>query len=213
MLFLWVTDYLPNSAGYVLQETGHLQHTVTPENVPPEYNKYLNTSSMALKMLIPQINKMYPNMAMWISLNSTKAPAVKIAPGCIQAVLTADCSPYAVQQNKTKTFLFTLGVTITVDLTVGTKGNNITWVVSSFRTTLKEGRSEVGPIKISSIQKKVDMAIKLFILPKINRMGVAGVPLPKMDGFEMANTSITPGLGFLKIGTDLVHTHQSANAA
>ncbi|XP_030831993.1 bactericidal permeability-increasing protein [Strongylocentrotus purpuratus] len=125
MLFLWVTDYLPNSAGYVLQETGHLQHTVTPENVPPEQKKYLNTSSMAIKMLIPQIGKLYPNMAMWISLNSTKTPSVKITPNGIQAVLTADCSPYAVQPNMTKTFLFTLGVTITVDLTVGTKGNNM----------------------------------------------------------------------------------------
>ncbi|XP_041454079.1 bactericidal permeability-increasing protein-like [Lytechinus variegatus] len=212
MLFLWVTDYLPNSAGYVLQETGQLHHILTPDNVPPEQKKYLNTSSMAVKMLLPQISKLYPNMAMMISLNSTQTPTVKITSDGIEAVLVAYCSPYAILPNKTKAFLFTLSVSIIADLNVGLKATNITWKITSFRTVLKEVRSEVGPISISKLQKAVDLAIKTSILPKLNKMGMAGVPLPKLDGFEMINSSITPGKGFLKIGTDLIYTDQSADA-
>ena len=33
MLQMWVTDYLPNSAGYSLQKAGVLQYNVTPDNV------------------------------------------------------------------------------------------------------------------------------------------------------------------------------------
>ena len=40
MVYLWITDFLPNSAGHVFQKTGLLQYTVTPENVRID-NKYL----------------------------------------------------------------------------------------------------------------------------------------------------------------------------
>ena len=33
MLYLWVTDYVANSAGYIFQKAGILRHTITPNMV------------------------------------------------------------------------------------------------------------------------------------------------------------------------------------
>ncbi|XP_041453976.1 bactericidal permeability-increasing protein-like [Lytechinus variegatus] len=206
MVFIWITEYLPNSAGYVLQNIGFLQYNVTPDNVPAEEKYLLNTSNFALDLLIPQINKMYPNMAMQINVNSTKAPVVKVASTGVQAVLVGDFTPYAILPNKTLAYLFTLSVTISSKVTVNFTSNNITWNISSFSTTMKAVHSAVGPFFTSALQLAVNTAIKAELVPKLNQLGAVGVPLPQLEGFNFTKPVVSLGEGFLKIGTDLTYT-------
>ncbi|XP_030832049.1 bactericidal permeability-increasing protein-like [Strongylocentrotus purpuratus] len=206
MVFIWITEYLPNSAGYALQNVGFLQYNVTPENVPAEEKNYLNTSNFALDLLIPQINKMYPNMAMQINVNSTKAPVVKVASTGVQAVLVGDFIPYAILPNKTLAYLFTLSVTISAKVSVNFTGNNITWNISSFSTTMKAVHSAVGPFFTSALQLAVNTAIKVDLIPDLNKLGAVGAPLPQLDGFNFTKPVVSLGEGFLKIGTDLTYT-------
>lgn len=53
MLYMWLTDYMANSAGYVYQTAGVLHYTITPSMVPPSVPFQLNTFSF--KDIIPQV--------------------------------------------------------------------------------------------------------------------------------------------------------------
>nr|XP_054763183.1 bactericidal permeability-increasing protein-like [Lytechinus pictus] len=149
---------------------------------------------------------MYPNMAMQINVNSTKAPVVKVASTGVQAVLVGDFTPYAILPNKTLAYLFTLSVTISSKVTVNFTSNNITWNISSFSTTMEAVHSAVGPFFTPALQLAVNTAIKAELVPKLNQLGAVGVPLPQLEGFNFTKPVVTLGEGFLKIGTDLTYT-------
>ena len=53
MLYLWFTDYIVETAGFVYTTAGALQYNVTPDMVPPSSPFKLNTDSF--KALIPEV--------------------------------------------------------------------------------------------------------------------------------------------------------------
>ncbi|CAI8045639.1 Lipopolysaccharide-binding protein [Geodia barretti] len=54
MLYMWLTDYMANTAGFVYLAAGKLSYVVTPNMVPPSLPIQLNTSYF--KDIIPQVN-------------------------------------------------------------------------------------------------------------------------------------------------------------
>ncbi|XP_030831998.1 bactericidal permeability-increasing protein-like [Strongylocentrotus purpuratus] len=204
MVFIWITEYLPNSAGYVLQNIGSLQYNVTPDNVPAGEKNRLNTSYAAFDFLTPQVNKMYPNMEMQINIKSTKAPVVKIASTGVQADLVGDFITYAILPNKTLAYLSTLSMSISAKVSMNFTGNNITWNIASCSATLKGVRSAEVPFLTSSLQ--VELGNTFYL----NQLGAVGIPIHQLinlpDGFVFTNPVIYLGEGFLKIGTDLTYT-------
>ncbi|XP_020623249.1 bactericidal permeability-increasing protein-like [Orbicella faveolata] len=55
MVYVWVTDYLLNTAGLVYQDAGILNETVTPSMLPPNFSYPLNTNTF--KLIIPKVSK------------------------------------------------------------------------------------------------------------------------------------------------------------
>ena len=53
MLYMWLTDYMANTAGFVYLTAGKLNYVVTPDMVPPSLPIQLNTSYF--KDIIPQV--------------------------------------------------------------------------------------------------------------------------------------------------------------
>ena len=57
MLYVWLTDYIADTAGFVYERAGILQYTITPDMVPSSFPVHLNTSSF--RELIPQVSINY----------------------------------------------------------------------------------------------------------------------------------------------------------
>ena len=57
MLYLWLTDYMANTAGFVYQTAGALHYIITPSMVPPSLPVQLNTSYF--KAIVPQVTLLY----------------------------------------------------------------------------------------------------------------------------------------------------------
>ena len=53
MVYMWLTDYMANTAGFVYQTAGKLHYIITPSMVPPSLPLQLNTSYF--KDIIPQV--------------------------------------------------------------------------------------------------------------------------------------------------------------
>ncbi|PIK39016.1 putative bactericidal permeability-increasing protein [Apostichopus japonicus] len=221
MVFMWMTDYVANSAGYVLQNTGFFQYNVTQDKVPPSSKISLNTSEFAVEFLIPQLAKLYPDMMMQLNLNTTQPPLVSITPDKVGATVTGDVAAYVMQPNNTLAYLFTLEASVHA---LDFENNGLFWKNAEFdnqHINTDVGREngnrvgveglEVGPylvlidIKIDKLRLKFQLACKMFIIPKINDMGAAGVPVPSFDKYSLQNPELTQGKGFVKIGTDMVY--------
>ncbi|WP_411026651.1 hypothetical protein, partial [Salmonella sp. s54395] len=117
--FMWMTDFVANSAGYVLQNAGYFHYNVTQDKIPAGSDISLNTSQFALKFLIPQLSKLYPDMMMQLNLNMTQPPDVSISPDTVGSTVTGDVVAYVIQPNKTLTYLFTLAATMKVSAKLG----------------------------------------------------------------------------------------------
>ncbi|XP_071815637.1 bactericidal permeability-increasing protein-like [Apostichopus japonicus] len=205
MVFMWMTDYVANSAGYVLQNTGFFQYNVTQDKVPPSSKISLNTSEFAVEFLIPQLAKLYPDMMMQLNLNTTQPPLVSITPDKVGATVTGDVAAYVIQPNNTLAYLFTLEATLKLSAKLGFKQSSLTWNSSYVSADLRLLRTAIKDFKIDKLRLKFQLACKMFIIPKINDMGAAGVPVPSFDKYSLQNPELTQGKGFVKIGTDMVY--------
>ncbi len=54
MIYVWLTDYVGDTAGYIYQQAGLLAYNVTPDMVPSSSPIKLNTSSF--KLILPQVS-------------------------------------------------------------------------------------------------------------------------------------------------------------
>ncbi|PIK58086.1 putative bactericidal permeability-increasing protein [Apostichopus japonicus] len=205
MVFMWMTDYVANSAGYVLQNTGFFQYNVTQDNIPPSSKISLNTSQFAVEFLIPQLSKLYPDMMMQINLNTTQPPSVSITPDQVGAAVTGDIAAYVIQPNKTLAYLFTLESTMKVSAKLGFKRTSLTWNSSFISVDLKLLRTSIEDFKVDKLKATLQLACN-STLYKINvEYGAAGIPVPSFDKYSLQNPQITQGKGFIKIGTDMVY--------
>ncbi|XP_070536307.1 bactericidal permeability-increasing protein-like isoform X2 [Ptychodera flava] len=201
MVYMWVTDYVVNTAGYVFQEIGKLTYNITDDMVPAESQFRLNTSSIG--GLIPQLKKMYPNMLMELIINSTKAPNVTVGKDAVDGMLLGDVIAYVVLPNATRQYVFTLGVVAKGSGTVGFADPNITGKVTSMSADLTLTKTAIGPFSLILIQPAVDIFIDAGVIPYLNDKGKKGFPLPSIEGVEFINPEIVLKKNVIQVGTDL----------
>ncbi|KAJ8041435.1 Bactericidal permeability-increasing protein [Holothuria leucospilota] len=205
MVFMWMTDYVANSAGYVLHNTGFFQYNVTQDEIPAGSKISLNTSDFAIEFLIPQIAKLYPNMMMQMNLNTTAPPVVSITPDSVGATINGDIAAYVILPNKTLAYVFTLGATLKVSADLGFTQSSLTWNSSYVSADLKLLYTAIDDFKIDRLRSTLQFACKAYIIPALNKYGAQGVPVPSFDDYVFMNPVVTQGQGFLKIGTDLAY--------
>lgn len=203
MVLMWMTDFVPNSAGYVLHTTGFFQYNVTQDKIPSDIKVSLNTSDFAVQFAIPQIAKLYPNMMMQVNLNTTAPPKLSITSDKVGALVNGDISAYIIQPNKSLTYLFTLGATLNVSASIGFRKADLTWNSSYVSADLKLLHTAIDDFKIDSLRSVVQLVCRVYIIPEINKRGEKGVPVPSFRDYAFVNPVVEQKEGLLKIGTDI----------
>ncbi|XP_071819911.1 bactericidal permeability-increasing protein-like isoform X1 [Apostichopus japonicus] len=203
MFYVWITDYLVNSAGYVLHSYGYLERNVTENDIPTGTKFSLNTSGFPLSVVFPQVRKMFPDMMTQFHVNSTEQPVFRTTTEKMTIIICGDVSAFVMQEDDTLAYLFTLGARLTTSFNVAMKGQNVTWrsKVDSFKLELLE--TAIGDLNIDMIKRLLPTVMNTFI----NKMGAVGRNLPSFQGYYPTATNITLGEGFLKIGTDIQQLH------
>nr|QNL15278.1 lipopolysaccharide-binding protein-like protein [Littorina littorea] len=209
MLYLWIGKYVPQSFLYAAQQNGFLRYNLTTKDLPPDNRGFLNTtcsSGSCIGNLVPAVGKKYPNTTVELHMLSTSLPAVNMSPGKLEASFAGEIALYANTPSGKKPYLLTLSVSAIFNMSAGiadqlVKGN-ITG--SSFKVAVKE--SAVGPQSSKRINLLVGLAMKLFIIPKMNTQGEKGFPLPVTGDFKFLNTQLHIMQDALMIGTDLQYT-------
>ncbi|KAJ8041717.1 Bactericidal permeability-increasing protein [Holothuria leucospilota] len=202
MAFVWMTDFVANSAGYVLHTYGYLQHNVTEKDIPAGSKISLNTSGFPISTVFPQVTKMFPGKMMQINVKSTIPPTMNTTNEKATIAVKGKIDAYVTQPNKSLTYLFTLSSQISLSFKFGVKSGNVTWVSELVSSSVKLVKSAIKDFKIDILKKMLPIALKTQVIPMLNKKGAIGMAIPSYNGVTAVNTTVQHASGHLKIGTD-----------
>jgi hypothetical protein len=202
---MMVSDFVPNSAGYVYWKAGRLRYMLTEKDVPPSSPAQLNTGSF--KATVPVLYEKFPNMKMKVDIIATSGPITKINPSRADVLWTGEMHVYVITSPTSSTKVATLG------LEVSTAGR--AWMQSvvfhaevsylHFKASVKD--SLFGPVDIRPINDIIEYLCAKGIVPFLNTMMSSGIEVPVIDGFHLVHPAITFANGYVVIGTDLEYHH------
>lgn len=71
-------------------------------------------------------------------------------------------------------------------------------------------QSNVGPVYVALAQGLISALLTDALVPLLNAILRAGLPIPALDGLALANTTIAFGSGYSLLATDVVHAPLAA---
>ncbi|XP_072094817.1 bactericidal permeability-increasing protein-like [Mobula birostris] len=200
MLYLGISDFLANSAGFVFHEAGALQIKVTDGMIPKNSPFRLNTKSFGI--IMPQLEKLYPNMNMIMNLHTTKPPVLRAANDItLQALGALDVS--AIFPNSSLVSLFVLNIDTSISVRMNVLGMKVVGSVTLNRLGLTAGHSKVGPVPVEGLELLIKIVVRAVVLPKVNEKLARGVPLPSIKNLDFVNPVLTVNQNILVIATDI----------
>ncbi|XDV31247.1 hypothetical protein PO909_033980, partial [Leuciscus waleckii] len=200
MLSVAASEFLVNSAAYAFLSSGALQINITDGMIPKSFPIHLNTSQFGA--FVPQLRTLYPNMEMQVLLYASETPLFSFSSGVIDIHVPAAAKFSAVKPDCTLVPLFRLDVDGSFSASARID-QNLTGAFQMKNLTLTLGSSEIGDFKTDTLEQMAVMAVKMFVLPKINAALKAGFPLPTLKGFRLINSQLLIKNGFVAIFTDV----------
>ncbi|ROI52200.1 Bactericidal permeability-increasing protein [Anabarilius grahami] len=187
MLSLAASEFLVNSAAYAFLRSGVLQINIKDDMIPKSSPIHLNTSQFGA--FIPQLRTLYPNMEMQVLLYASETPLFSFSSGVIDVHVPAAAKFSAVKPDGTLVPLFTLDVDCNFSGSA-LIDKNLTGAFEMKNLTLTLGSSEIGDFKTDSFQQVLVIAVKMFVLPKLNAALKIGFLLPTLQGFSLINSQL-----------------------
>lgn len=205
MMYIWLTEYVVNTAGLVYHETGFLAYNITPDKVPKNLPIQLNTSSF--RSLIPALYSKYPNMAMLLTVKTTKPPQMQIYPESANLTCVGEVNVQVITPSKTVQSAFTMGLTVYMNAYAWVHPNGTNQVISAnitlLRFTFDLISSNIGNISLAELNQAVQLLVNLFVIPAANVYGQRGLEIPLMDGISFTNPSVSFGEGYVLVSSDI----------
>ncbi|XP_051763040.1 bactericidal permeability-increasing protein-like [Ctenopharyngodon idella] len=201
MLSLAASEFFVNSAAYAFLRSGVLQINIRDDMIPKSSPIHLNTSQFGA--FIPQLRTLYPNMEMQVLLYASETPLFSFSSGVIDVHVPAAAKFSAVKPDGTLVPLFILDVYCNFSGSALIANKNLTGAFEMKNLTLTLGSSEIGDFKTDSFQQMLVMAVKMFVIPKLNAALKIGFLLPTLQGFSLINSQLLTKNGFVVIFTDV----------
>lgn len=204
MLYIGVSAFTTNSAGFVYNKAGALSLYITDEMIPQGSPIRLNTRTFGA--LIPQIAKRFPGLMMKLLVKTVKNPVITFAPNNVTVQATATVTAYAIQANGTLSPLFILNLETSVSARVFVSGMRLAGTVTLNTMDLTLGTSYVGDFQVRSLDSILQMVLKMVVIPKLNAQLAKGYPLPTLGKMKLVNTQLQVLKDYMLIGTDVQFT-------
>ncbi|XP_048354733.1 bactericidal permeability-increasing protein [Sphaerodactylus townsendi] len=201
MLYFGISDYLFNTAGYVYYQAGALTYEITNDMIPKESKIRLNTSSFA--SLVPQIEKLYPDMLMKLKVSPSSAPSLAITPESLSLAPTMEAQAFAILPNSSLAPLFVLDVSTTISAIASVQSNKIVGSLKLGKMQLSLKHSDVGQFSVQMMQAIMNYFATSVLVPQINARLAQGFPLPLLDHLQLSDPVLQLHQNFLFFGADV----------
>lgn len=200
MLLLALSQFSVNTAGFVHFKAGFLKLNITDDMVPKQSPIRLNVKS--LEMFAPELPTRYPDSPpLLLQVSAHSAPTVSCQPDSLTVQASADLEFFAMYPNQSLISLFHIQADslTAVDLVLSEQTVGSTILVKNFSLSLVH--SDVGTVKVDTMQKIMNVGLKL-LLPILNGRLKNIFPLPTTM-IRLQNPVVRVMQGYIVIMTDL----------
>lgn len=200
MLYIGLSSFTANSAGFVYFTAGALSLYITDDMIPASSPIRLNTQTFGA--FIPQIAKLYPGLLMKLLVKAAKSPEISFESENATISASGTVTAFAIQANGTLSPLFVLNMDGSVTAQMFMNGTRVAGSVSLNQVNLTLGTSYVGDFQVTSLDRIFQMVLKAVIIPRLNAELSKGDPLPTIGGMKLVNTELKMMKDYLLVGTD-----------
>ncbi|KAK7119704.1 hypothetical protein R3I94_021510 [Phoxinus phoxinus] len=204
MLYIGVSAFSINSAGFVYHSAGALRLYITDDMIPSGSPIRLNTRTFGT--FIPQIAKMYPGLMMKLLVETVKEPIIILEPNNMTVQAISTVTAYAIQPNSTLSPLFVLNLEGSVSADIYVTDLKLAGNLTLNKINMSLSKSYVGPFQVTSLDNIFTMVLKIAVIPKINARLQEGYPLPAIGKMQLVNSQLQVLKNSLLIGTDVQFT-------
>ncbi|XP_042621881.1 LOW QUALITY PROTEIN: bactericidal permeability-increasing protein [Cyprinus carpio] len=204
MLYIGVSAFTINSAGFVYNRAGALHLYITDDMIPSGSPIRLNTKTFGA--FIPQIEKMYPGLMMKLLVETVKEAIVTFEPNNMPVQASSTVTAYAIQPNSTLSPLFVLNLEVSVSTHIYVTELKLAGNVTLNKINMSLAKSYVGPFQVTSLDNIFTIVLKFAVIPKVNARLQEGYPLPAIGKMQLVNSQLKVLKDYLLIGTDVQFT-------
>lgn len=204
MVYIWLTDYLFNTASFVYHHQGALRTVIMPKDLPGKAKAFLNTKMF--KSVLPQLYQKFPERPIFIKVYTTKPPVFTSSQNGTSVTVNAGAEILVTAKNWTSINALTVGLRAVLAGSMSVKYGNLTFHTKSFTTQVHLVSSAIGNIKfnIMLLQMFLNQFIKsAHFVDQLNEFGDRGFPLPLPPHITWEDTRLVTGQGFTLIKTNL----------
>jgi len=185
MITEWISDYVFNTAGYVLHRSGAMRYTMTKRDLPDDRRNFFSITSYPfgakidgsyIGMVIPMVENMCWGCEVEVEGKTTKPPTAIIDDGKFIVKFDGVLAFSARRRNGTLVDLFDLDVVQNVSLVPSVQQRALKFAVGKTDHRLTLGRSTIFGVPVEKLKFLFHIFKKRFIVPKL--IQAAGVPLP-----------------------------------
>ncbi|KAF3824880.1 hypothetical protein GH733_010214, partial [Mirounga leonina] len=185
MVFLGISDYFFNTAGFVYQQAGVLHLTIT-DNMIPKRSKIRLTTTF-LGTLIPQVAKMFPDRPVQFNIWASSPPHLTMLPTGLVFTPALEIQAFAVLPNSSLASLFVLHLNTNASMEVNATADRLVGKLSLDTLLLELKHSDVGPFSVVVLQAIMNYVLPITVIPRINERLEEGFPLPLPANIRLFN--------------------------
>ncbi|XP_027478711.2 bactericidal permeability-increasing protein isoform X1 [Zalophus californianus] len=201
MVYLGISDYFFNTAGFVYQQAGVLHLTITDDMIPKKSKFRLTTTFLGT--LIPEVAKMFPNMMVQLNISASSPPHLTVLPTGLIFTPALEVQAFAVLPNSSLASLFVLHLSTNASMEVSATADRLVGKLSMDRLLLELKHSDIGPFSVVVLQAIMNYVLSTTVIPRINEWLMKGFPLPLPANIQLFNLVLQSHQNFLLFGADV----------
>ncbi|XP_069607103.1 bactericidal permeability-increasing protein-like [Ranitomeya imitator] len=183
MLLLALSEITANSAGFVHYKAGVLGINITDDMIPKQSPLRLNVKS--LTVFVPELPKCFPDSPpLVLQVSARSAPSVSCQPDSLTVQVSAEIQAFAVYPNQTRFPVFQMQADSETAVNVILSEETVGATISIMNFSLTLIHSDVGPVKMDSLQKTLNLGLKImtpFLNERLKNMFPLPTPLVRLQ--------------------------------
>ncbi|CAK8677703.1 unnamed protein product [Clavelina lepadiformis] len=184
-----VSTYSANTFMYSAWKSGLMDIWITKAILPEKFAKY-NLTTDLIAPLVPGFKK-FPGRPLKLRLTATNFPQVIIHPNVTIIKGEGDFLTYIVlKQNETRFEAMNLHITFSVSAAVMINDEKIVPKLADVSVHLTLKSSAVGKVPVNVVNLLLKGALKVSIMPSLNKYLSQGYLIPSFNGLSTVNSSI-----------------------
>ncbi|XP_021519562.1 bactericidal permeability-increasing protein isoform X2 [Meriones unguiculatus] len=204
MVFLGISDYFFNTAGFAYHESGTLKITLMNQMLPKDTKFQLNTEFLGT--FLPEVTEKFPSMEVQLLISAASPPHLSIQSSGLLFYPAMETQAFVVLPNSSLVPLFLVGMNTSASLEVDADENRLIGELKLDKMLLQLKNSNFGSFEVELMETAINYLMHSVVLPKINEWLHAGFPLPLPDGVNLKNFLFQSYQNFLVLEADIYLT-------